>query len=321
MNLASKPVIAGVGVGVLVILTAGYLYASSEGVERFEDFLYEHDLRDAIRYDDADYSPLSDTITLTDVELDIVVLDLGGGNSQKVTGRMKSLALEGASDEDKRRISFSGYGLATDPSESELRENVLYQLLAEPLRVVRQMGIDETSLDGSVAYDYDRDDKTLGLSAYLSAEKVASVELSLALDRARKLVESELSSVVAESMMNPMKPLQDFGKIELVSFDAKVRDFGFIENMAYVQGISRFNYSQALNNEEPIEALKPVKVDEKTRLDVEGVIDQESVEAMGAFLSKGGDLDLSISTERPVALASLIRDDKPHRDIRIEIRR
>jgi len=183
------------------------------------------------------------------------------------------------------------------------------------------MGIDEARLNGSVAYDYDSDEKTLDLRIGLSADKLGSYEIRLSLNRARKLVDIDVSDVFAKAMMNPTAQLEEFGKIELVSFDASIEDQGLIENIAYVENLSSFSYANALNNGTPIDASLSSKRSEKIKRELDGILDEDGLAALDAFQSEGGDLKIAIRTERPVPLAKLVKNDKLHRDISIEVDR
>jgi len=321
MSLASnKPIVLGVAAGVVVVVIAGYLYAAGKGVEEFEDFLYDNDISDAIRYRDVSYSPLSDTVTMQDVDLDIVVVD-AGRQQKKLTGNLESLSLEGASDDDKRRIAFSGYELVTDPGDAERRENIIYDVLAEPLKTIRRMAIEETRLDGSIAYDYDKDDEHLMLALALDAGNIASYSMDVTFERARKLVDTKLSDFMLAALFDPKRQLQEFGRVEFVSLNANLEDYGFIERMMYLDTISGFSYANAVNNDTDFDAVKATRQGENAGRDMAEFLDEDSIEALTAFQTQGGDLEVSIATERPVRLSDLVKNDKLHRDIKVRIDR
>lgn len=319
MSLANnKPLLLGIAGGLAAILVAGYFYAAGKGVEEFEDFLYDNDLRDAIRYRDVSYSPLSDTITLEDVDLEVVVMELGD-QQQKMTGKLDSLVIENASKESRQSIHFSGYHLVTDPSPSERKENIVYQLLDDPLKFVQQMGVDETSLSGTVAYDYDRDEETLSMVIALDAGNIARVSLELSLAEARKLVDTEVSDFILASVMQPKQQQEEFGKVELVSLSADLEDHGFVERLMYMGAVSDFDYANVLNNDLPFDALEAARASEADRDNMAKYFDEDGVEILSNFRARGGDLQISVSTERPVRLADLVKDDRLHRDIRVEV--
>jgi len=318
MSNNKKPLMLGVAGGVAVILVAGYLYAASKGVEEFEDFLYDNDLSDAIRYQDVSYSPLSDTITMQDVDLQVVVLEFGG-QQQKMTGQLESLSIEGARNENKRRVSFSGYELVTNPSASERNENVVYQFLDEPLKFASRLGVRETRLDGSVAYAYDRDDESLALGFSLDAENIASYAMDVTLDRARKVLDTELSEFIVAAVMNPKRQADEFGRVELVSLNANLEDYGFVERLMYMEAISGFNYANVLNNDMSLDAVEAVSQNAEAKREIAEFLDDDSIEVLSAFAAEGGDLKVSVNTKRPVPLAELIKNDKLHRDIKIEV--
>lgn len=314
----NRSILYGVVGGVAVLAVAGYFYVASKGVEEFEDFLYENELDDMVRYDEVDYSPVSDTIEMQDVELELVLMDLGRGGKQQVTGRLDSLSIEGASDDNERRITFTGFVLSTDPSKSDRKENMLYGFLAEPLQVVRRMGIEEIRLDGSVAYGYDKSEKTLDLGVGLSEAKLGSYEISLSLARAHKLLDMDMDNIVVRSMTNPAAQLEKLGRIEFVSFDANVEDYGLIENLVYVDSLSSFNYANALNNGTAMAASTATVSRDKLKREMGEFLDDDSLDALSSFQTEGGNLSVSIRTKRPVPLAKLVKDDKPHRDISFE---
>ncbi len=315
---SKKPLVLGIAGGIVALLIAGYMFASSAGVDKFEDFLYDKDLTGALRYRDASYSPLSDTITLEDVELEVVVMEMGPQKEQ-VTGQLDMLSIEGASDESKRRIDFSGYELVTRPSDSERKANVLYQVLDEPLKFIHRMGIEQTRLDGSVAYDWDKEDENLVLGVSLDAENIASYSINLTLSHARKLVDIDPSTFMMAALMNPKGQMEEFGKVEFVSLNASVEDYGFMKKLAYLDAISRFDYGSVLNNDVAFEAVAAVQNSESDKKQMAEFLDEESIEAVSSFRASGGDLKVSVETKRPVRFADLVKDDKLHRDIRIEI--
>lgn len=313
-----KPLMLGIAGGLAVVLVAGYIFASGKGVEEFEDFLYDKDMTDALRYDDASYSPLSDTITLDDVELEVVVMEMGQ-QKEKVTGRFDSLSIEGASEDNKRRIAFSGYELVTRPSDSDRKENMLYQVLDVPLKFINRLGIEETRLDGSVAYEWNRDDENLVLGVSLDAENIASYTIDLALSRARKLVDIDPSTFIMTALMNPKGQVEEFGTVEFVSLNASVEDYGFMKRLAYLDAISRFDYGSALNNDAAFEATTAIEYNETDKQQMAQFLDEDSIEAVSAFRANGGDLNVSVETKRPVRFADLVKGDKLHRDITVEI--
>lgn len=313
-----KPIVLGIAGGLAVVLVAGYIFASGKGVEEFEDFLYDNDMTDALRYDDASYSPLSDTITLDDVELEVVVMEMGQ-QKEKVTGRFDSLSIEGASEDNKRRIAFSGYELVTRPSDSDRKENMLYQVLDVPLKLINRLGIEETRLDGSVAYEWNRDDENLVLGVSLDAENIASYTIDLALSRARKLVDIDPSTFIMTALMNPKGQVEEFGTVEFVSLNASVEDYGFMKRLAYLDAISRFDYGSALNNDAAFEATTAIEYNETDKQQMAQFLDEDSIEAVSAFRANGGDLNVSVETKRPVRFADLVKGDKLHRDITVEI--
>ena len=48
-------------------------------------------------------------------------------------------------------------------------------------------------------------------------------------------------------------------------------------------------------------------------------LDEDSIEAVSSFRASGGDLNVSVKTRRPVRFADLVKNDKLHRDISVEI--
>lgn len=319
----NRNLIYGVAGGLAVVVIGGYFYAASKGVEEFEDFLYDKDLTDAIRYQDASYSPLSDSITLEDVDLNIVLMEFGG-QQQKITGRLEEFRLEGARDENRRHIRFSGYGLVTDPSPTQVQENVLYQMLAEPLRQARMLGVTETRLDGAVGYAYERDDEKLTLTAELDVEGVGHELIELRLQRTRKLLDTDPSQYMMAVMFSPQSLMQEFGRIELVGVQASLEDYGAFERMARLAALGAFNYARALSEEdvpfEAVEAGMHVRANPKVDAQLAAAnLDESSIEALMGFVRSGGDLEIEIETERPVRLAELVKNDKLHRNISIEI--
>ena len=320
--LNNKNVIYGVAGGLLIVLAGGYFYASSRGVEEFEDFLYDNDLTDAIRYDDASYSPLSDSISLEDVELNIVLMKFGG-EQQKITGRLDRLTLEGAQDENRRLLSFSGYQLVTEPTPDQIRDNALYQMLAEPLRQARMLGVTETRLAGTVGYAYERDDEKLTLTAALDADGLGRQHAELRLQRARKLFEIEPSEFILAAMLSPQSLMQDLGRIELLGADAELEDYGAFRRRARLSALESYNYATALNEDIDFDAVEAaMHVNSNPKMDQQAAaedLDEDSIEALRGFAEKGGDLNIEIETERPVRFADLVKDDRLHRDISIVI--
>jgi hypothetical protein len=319
MSLANKKqVVIGAATGVGLILIAGYFYMAGKGVEEFEDVLYDNNLSDAIHYRDVSYSPLTDTISMEDVDLEVVVMNLGK-KQEKVTGNLDSLSIEGARDENKRRIAFTGYKLVTSPGATEREENILYQVLAEPLQYVSRMGVEETRLDGRVAYDYDRDDETLAIEIAIDAQNIASYSMDVTFERARKIVDTDLSKIVLAYFVNPKQQVEEYGKVEFVSLNANLEDYGFIQRVMYMDAISGFSYANALNNDAPFDAIEASRDNGNATHGMEKYLDADSIEALSDFRADGGDLSVSISTDRPVRLADLIKNDKLHRDIKIEV--
>ena len=319
MSLERNKMLAyGIIGGVIVAVLGGYLYVAGKGAEEFDDYLYENDLSDAIRYRDMGYSPLSDAIDMEDIELELVLFSMGRDEA-KISGHLDSLVIEGVSEDDQIRISFTGYELVTDPSESDYRDNFLYTLIDDQLKIINQTGIEETRLDGSVTYAYDADDKSLEVGISLDADGVAAVNAELALNRARKLVDSKIETLIAGAMTNPQKQLDEFGKIELASFEAEIEDHGFLETLAYVQNIGSFDYAHALNGQGSMNALDNKAMAKKLQRELEGVIDEDSIGALAEFKAQGGDLSITIDTERPVPFSKIVKNDKLNRDITVEI--
>lgn len=314
----NKMLTYGIIGGVIVAVLGGYLYVAGKGTEEFDDYLYENDLSDAIRYRDMDYSPMSDAIDMEDIELELVLFSMGRDEA-KISGHLDSLVIEGVSEDDQIRISFSGYELVTDPSESDYRDNFIYTLIEDQLKIINQTGIEETRLDGTVTYEYDADDKSLEVGISLDAEGVAAVNAELTLDRARKLVDSKIETLIAGAMTNPQKQLDEFGKIELASFEAEIEDHGFLETLAYVENISSFRYAHALTDQGSMDALDNKAMAKKLERELQGVIDQDSIAALAEFKAKGGDLTVSIETKRPVPFAKIVKNDELNRDITVEI--
>ena len=321
--LNNRNLIYGGAAGLAIVLAGGYFSASAKGVEAFEDFLYDKDLTDAIRYDDASYSPLSDSIALKGVDLNIVVMEFGD-QQQRITGRLDRVKIAGARDENRKLISFSGYELVTDPDPTRIQENMLYQMLAEPLKLARTLGIKETRLDGAVGYAYERDDEKLTLTVELDAENLARNAIELRLQRTRPLFEIDPEKQIQAAIFAPQQLLAEFGRIELVGARAGLEDYGAFERMARLSALGSYNYATALNEEEvPFEAMKAgmhVGVNPQMKQQVtEGDLDEDSIKALQGFIEKGGNLEIEVETKRPVRLADLIKNDKLHRDISIEI--
>lgn len=321
--LKNKNLIYGVAGGLGIVLVGGYFYASAKGVEAFEDFLYDKDLTDAIRYDDASYSPLSDSIVLKEVDLNIVVMEFDG-QQQRITGQLDKVKIAGARDENRKHISFSGYELVTDPGPTQIQENMLYQMLAEPLKLARTLGVKETRLDGEVGYTYERDDEKLTLTVELDAENLARNEIELRLQRTRPLLEIDPDKQIQAAIFAPQQLLAEFGRIELVGVRAGLEDYGAFERMARLSALGSYNYATALNEKEmPFEAMKAamhVRGNPKMKQQVAaGDLDEGSIKTLQDFIEKGGNLDIEVETKRPVRLAELIKNDKLHRDISIEI--
>jgi len=319
MSLANKkPVVIGAAAGVGLILIAGYFYVAGKGVEEFEDTLYDNNMSDAIHYRDVSYSPLTDTISMEDVDLEVVVMDLGE-KKQKVTGNLDSLSIEGARDESKRRIAFTGYKLVTSPDATERQENILYQVLAEPLQFVNKMGVEETRLDGRVAYDYDRDDETLALEIAIDAKNIASYSMDVTFERARKVVDTDFSKLMLAYFTNPKQQAEEYGKVEFVSLNANLEDYGFIQRVMHMEALGGFSYANALNSDMPFDAIEASRQKGNTNLEMNEYLDEDSIEALSDFSTEGGDLTVSVSTDKPVRLADLMKKDKLHRDIKIEV--
>jgi hypothetical protein len=92
-----------------------------------------------------------------------------------------------------------------------------------------------------------------------------------------------------------------------------------MERMAYLDAISRFDYGSALNSDTEIEAVAATRQDETDKKQMAEFLDEDSIEAVSSFRAGGGDLKVSVETRRPVRLLDLVKDDKLHRDIKIEI--
>lgn len=314
----NKQVVSGIAAGVGVILVAGYFYLAGKGVEKFEDVLYDNDLSDAIHYRDVSYSPLTDTISMQDVDLEVVVMEFGG-KQEKVTGTLDSLSIGGARDENRHRIAFTGYRLTTSPGITERQENILYQFLEEPLKFISKMGIEETELNGSVAYDYDRDDETLALEIAIDAQNIARYSMDVTFDRARRIVDADFSKLMLAYFVNPKQQAEEFGKVEFVSLNANLEDYGFIQRVMHMEALGGFSYANALNSDMPFDAIEASRQKGNTNLEMNEYLDEDSIEALSDFSTEGGDLTVSVSTDKPVRLADLMKKDKLHRDIKIEV--
>jgi hypothetical protein len=48
--------------------------------------------------------------------------------------------------------------------------------------------------------------------------------------------------------------------------------------------------------------------------------DEDSVETLSKFAASGGDLRVTVRTDRPVRLADLVSDDELNGDVRIEVK-
>ncbi|HSH30156.1 MAG TPA: hypothetical protein VK971_09645 [Thiohalobacter sp.] len=313
----NKGIVVGGAAAVLgVALIGGYFYAAGAGVERFEDYLYENDLEDAIRYREIAYSPLSDTLTLEDVDLE---LDLGPG---KLTGHLDSLEFIDASEEDGLQLRFAGYRMISDPTPDEVRDNMLYQITLDQQRLLRQVGIEETVLSGEIDYRYDRDDDRLALRAGLDAENVAAYAGALELERARRLVDIRPADLQLRSLTDIQKLMDEFGRIEFASMEAEIEDHGFLERRAYLETLSGFNYAAALNGEEPVlDAVAFRQNGGGAGREPDLPLDKDSTEALNAFLARGGDLEIHVETDRPVRFNDLFRNEKLNRAVSIEIER
>lgn len=312
-----KVMFGGVAAVVGALLIGGYFYVSKKGVERFDDFLYDNDLSDAIRYRDASYSPLSDSITLEDVDLDLEVMK---GLGAKLTGNLELLRISGIRKKRALQISFGGYRVVTDPSPEERQNNLFYALADDPLKRLGQLGIQETKLGGGVNYDYDRDEDILRLGIALDAEQVAGYAADVMLARARKLAELKPSDLNASTVMNLGRLLEEFGRIEFVSGEARVEDHGFLKKLAYLEALSGFRYDLALNGKEPtIDAVAFRRVDQSGTKEMDDVLDDASRKAITSFRASGGDLNIQVETKRPVRLSDIVKGKKLHRDIEIEV--
>jgi hypothetical protein len=334
--LKNKPVVLGAAaIGVVAI--GGYFYAAGAGVEKFEDFLYDNDLREVIRYRDASYSPLSDTITLKDVDLELAVFGSGRGNATSgglnpfalasaardkpvITGNLASLSLKGVSKKDALEVRFTGYELVTDPDRSDIDGNFLYQTLAGILPELKRLGVDQTRLDGGFSYRYDKDDDTLELGVMLGGQQLADVAVSLELGRARRLVQTKLPELAMDAFMNPGALLNDFGRIEFVRLDADIDDHGVLEKLAYLNALASFKYDKALNDGLDLDAVAFSQQDDSLDREMQGVLDDGAIETLKRFQAKGGSLRFSADAKRPVRLSDLIKDNKPHRDIAIKVK-
>jgi hypothetical protein len=183
------------------------------------------------------------------------------------------------------------------------------------------MAVEETRLDGSVAYDYEKDDERLMLALAIDAENIASYSMDATFDRARKLVDTKLSDFMLAALLDPKRQIQEFGRVEFVSLNAGLEDYGFIERMMYLDTIAGFSYANALNNEAEFDAVKVSLQGKGAGRDMAEFLDEDSIEALTAFQTRGGDLDVSIVTDRPVRLSDLVKNDKLHRDITVKIDR
>nr|WP_305906844.1 hypothetical protein [Methylomarinum sp. Ch1-1]MDP4519552.1 hypothetical protein [Methylomarinum sp. Ch1-1] len=281
----NKMTAIGLAVAAGIFILGGYFYVSQEGVQRFEDFLYDHELDEAIRYRDISYSPLFDAISLENVDLDVEVMKGVGVN---LTGNMDTLVFSGGRDDDGLEISFSNYKLITDPTQKEQQQNIIYALSAEPLKMVRQMGIKETALDGRLSYQYDNDDDRLNLGLMLDAENIAGLSTNLEFERARKLINLKLSDLTANNIMNLQNLMEEFGRVEFSLMEAEIVDHGFLEKMAYMNALSAFRYDRAINHNMEIDAVKYVQSDkgDKGKALWEGV-DEDSGDVLKSFITMG----------------------------------
>jgi hypothetical protein len=344
MNItANKPVVLGGAAALGLLVIGGYFYVSSVGVEKFEDYLYDNRLQDALRYRDASYSPLSDTITLKDVDLELVVFDsgkqakasagfdplamLGAAMAQpvqkKLTGNLETLSLKGVSKKDRIEVRFSGFHVITDPTPRDMEHNVLYEFAAAPMAILRTLGIEETRLGGRLSYQYDQDDDTLRLGIGLDADAIAGTELDLELGRARRLVEARIPELVFGAIADLGGLVEEFGRVEFISLQAKVEDHGFVQNMSYLDALARFDYAKALNGGHEVDALRLAEQLSRETLQAEGmkaILDEKGIKALHQFQVKGGGLELSTDVKRPVPFSQLIRDEKLHRDIEVKLR-
>ncbi|WP_275098319.1 hypothetical protein [Sedimenticola hydrogenitrophicus] len=324
-----------------VLLLGGYFYTASYGVEQFEDYLYDNRLQDAIRYRDISYSPLSDTISLRDVDLDLVLFESGGsrkaptslnplamlgavGNpaQKKVSGKLDSLSLKGVSGDDRLELRFSGFEIITNPTPDDRQQNLLYEFGAAPLAVFRQLGIDRTRLAGTVSYHYDQSEDVLTVALEFDAEQIAGSTIELELGRARRLVEVKIEELVSGAMTNPGRLIEEFGRVEFRALEARVTDHGFIQNLAYLDALEKFNYAKALNEGWEIDALRVAEQESAAAMQASmaDVLDKSGIEALQQFQLAGGSLRLSSEAKRPVRFADLIRDGRPHRDISVKLR-
>lgn len=330
----NKPIVIG-GAAVAIVAVAGYFYASSVGVEKFEDFLYDNDLRDAVRYRDAAYSPLTDTITLKDVDLDLAMLGNGRGGASSgglaalmgapqkqpsITGNLATLSLTGVSKEDELAVRFTGYELDTNPDRSDIQGNFLYQTLSDILPLLQRLGVEQTRIDGGFSYRYDKDDDTLELGLMLDGQHLAEIAVNLELGRARKLVQAELPELAMGAVMNPLALLGELGRIEFVRLNAEIDDHGVLEKVAYLDTLSNFRYDKALNSGLGVDAVEFVRKDDRLDQQMQGVLDEDGIEALKKFQIEGGRLRLSAETERPVRLSDLVKDKKLHRDVALEVK-
>lgn len=317
MKIDRKLLVGGSAALVGVVLVGGYFYASSIGVEKFEDYLYDNDLSDAIQYRDAAYSPLTDTITLNDVDLDLGVIK---GMDAKLKGSLEMLSISGVSDESTIAIRFEGYPMVTNPTPEERHGNILYAFADEPLKLMRQMGVDATQVGGELSYDYDRDDDLLNLGMALDMQNVAGYAINIQMARARKLVDLRLSEIEARTIMDLRRLLEEFGRIEFVSGEARIADHGFMKKLAYLNALSSFRYDKALNRKTPmIDAVAFRNGDVREMKEFDDMLDGDNRKALSAFLSSGGDLNVRVETKRPVRLNDIVKGKKLHRDIKIDL--
>lgn len=335
----NRALILGAAATVVAAVAGAYMYAASAGVEAFEDYVHDNDLRDVLRYRDVSYSPLSDTITLADVDLEVPISPGGGGSRDPnpmallgalvggtaqgppvITGNLRSLELRGVRDEDALEVRFDGYSLLTDPSASERSGNYLYAVIGDLLPKLKNLGVRETQLGGVLSYRYDKGEDALEVGLTLDGSGLAASSVQLKLARARKLVGVDLSELLAQALANPVAQLEEFGRIEFVSLDARLDDHGIFKRLVRLEALAGFDYAKALNDDLEIDAIKLAAADDGLDRQFDGTLDGKSIEALKAFQSRGGALRFSATTAgRPVRLSDLFKDDRPHRDLNFVI--
>ena len=334
-------VVGGTAALVVIAVIAVYFYVANYGVRKFDDYLYENNLRDSIGYRKASYSPISGTITLKDVDLDVVLFDaekvigrvtgfeqgflreLSGGLGliKKLTGNVKTLTIKDSVKKDRLTMKFKGYELYTAPTERDIERNFLYEATYEQLAMLNQMGIDETSLDGEFFYHYDRNKDNLSVGLGIDGESVAAFSMNLNLSRARRLVDSPISELLLSAITDPESLDDQLGRVEFVSMDAAIRDHGFLAKMAYLDAVSDFRYDVALSENAKFDALELYKVKQQDPDPLTASIDESSNKALREFSATGGNLKVAVQTKRPVRISDVAGDERLHRDVEVRVRR